>query len=139
MSRESSKQNHSARLLIVDDKEQMRDVLQKFLAAEGYEIETAANGKETLEKIGGQNFNLILSDIKMLGMDGDELLAEILKRDAANYRQQRRRQATAADYRAFRAARRHGFDNGRNRHGQRTRRPRLHEASPRQNKSFRRW
>jgi len=82
MSSESSKQNHSARLLIVDDKEQMRDVLQKFLTAEGYRIETAANGKEALEKIGRQNFNLILSDIKMPGMDGDELLAEILKRDA---------------------------------------------------------
>jgi DNA-binding NtrC family response regulator len=82
MSRESSKQNPSARLLIVDDKEQMRDVLQKFLAAEGYRIETAANGKEALEKITRQNFSLILSDIKMPGMDGDELLAEILKRDS---------------------------------------------------------
>ena len=82
MSRESSKQNFSARLLIVDDKEQMRDVLQKFLAAEGYQIETAANGKEALEKIAKQNFSLILSDIKMPGIDGDELLAEILKRDA---------------------------------------------------------
>jgi DNA-binding NtrC family response regulator len=82
MSRESSKQNFSARLLIVDDKEQMRDVLQKFLAAEGYRIETAASGKEALEKISVENYNLILTDIKMPGMDGNELLAEILKRDA---------------------------------------------------------
>src|SRR5215213_1126664 len=82
MSRESSKQNLSARLLIVDDKEQMRDVLQKFLAAEGYRIETAANGKEALEKISKENYNLILTDIKMPGMDGNELLTEILKRDA---------------------------------------------------------
>ncbi|HEX8736923.1 MAG TPA: sigma-54 dependent transcriptional regulator [Pyrinomonadaceae bacterium] len=82
MSRESSKQNLSPRLLIVDDKEQMRDVLQKFLAAEGYRIETAASGKEALEKISGENYNLILTDIKMPGMDGNELLAEILKRDS---------------------------------------------------------
>src|SRR5215213_1410003 len=82
MSRESSKQNLSARLLIVDDKEQMRDVLQKFLAAEGYRIETAASGKEALEKISKENYNLILTDIKMPGMDGNELLTEILKRDA---------------------------------------------------------
>jgi DNA-binding NtrC family response regulator len=82
MSSESSKQNPSARLLIVDDKEQMRDVLQKFLTAEGYKTETAANGKEALEKIGRRNYNLILTDIRMPGMDGDELLAEILKRDA---------------------------------------------------------
>ena len=68
-----------ARILIVDDKEPMSEVLRKFLAAEGYAVETAAEGTEALRKFAVEPFDLVLSDIKMPTMDGAELLAEILK------------------------------------------------------------
>ena len=74
-----SEQNLRARILIVEDKEQMRDVLRKFLAAENYSVETAADGRDALRKFTADSFDLVLSDIKMPAMDGTELLAEILK------------------------------------------------------------
>lgn len=43
MSKQISKQNKPAKILVVDDKEQMREVLRKFLAAEKYVVETAEN------------------------------------------------------------------------------------------------
>lgn len=73
------KQNLSAKILVVDDKEAMRDVLRKFLAAEGYAVETAADGKQALAKFIAEKFELVLTDIKMPALDGTELLAEILK------------------------------------------------------------
>jgi two-component system, NtrC family, response regulator PilR len=74
----------SARLLIVDDKAQMREVLQKFLVAEGYAVETAESAEEALDKFTKGSFDLVLSDIRMPLMDGNELLEAILKikRDA---------------------------------------------------------
>jgi len=79
MPTQTTRQNSRAKILIVDDKEQMRDVLRKFLAAEGYAVETAADGKDALRKFAESPFELVLSDIKMPAMDGAELLAEILK------------------------------------------------------------
>ncbi len=79
MPMQTAKQNSRVKILIVDDKEQMRDVLRKFLAAEGYAVETAADGKDALRKFAANSFELVLSDIKMPAMDGAELLAEILK------------------------------------------------------------
>jgi len=75
----NAKKNSRGKILVVDDKEQMRDVLRKFLAAEGYSVETAADGKEALKKFTENQFELILSDIKMPAMDGTELLEEIIK------------------------------------------------------------
>ncbi len=79
MSKPIAKKKQSAKILVVDDKEQMRDVLRKFLAAEGYAVETAADGADALSKFAENSFELVLSDIKMPAMDGAELLAEILK------------------------------------------------------------
>ena len=82
MSKQISKQNKPAKILVVDDKEQMREVLRKFLAAEKYVVETAENAVETLKKFDETRFDVVLSDTKMPGMDGTELLDEILKKDA---------------------------------------------------------
>lgn len=71
-----------ASILVVDDKDQMREVLQKFLTAEGYRVGTAANAAEALGRIEAKNYDLILSDIKMPGMDGNELLDRVRARDA---------------------------------------------------------
>lgn len=79
MKSDSANQTLSAKLLIVDDKEQMREVLRKFLTAENYSVEMAADGKDALEKFKREDFDLVLSDIKMPVMEGTELLDEILK------------------------------------------------------------
>lgn len=69
----------AAKILVVDDKEAMRDVLRKFLAAEGYAVAVAADGREALAKYNCEKFALVLTDIKMPALDGTELLAEILQ------------------------------------------------------------
>lgn len=74
-----AKHNLGAKILVVDDKTAMRDVLRKFLAAENYAVETAADGREALAKFAAEKFELVLTDIKMPALDGVELLAEILK------------------------------------------------------------
>lgn len=68
-------------ILVVDDKEQMREVLRKFLAAEGYKVQTAASATEALTHIESTRFDLILSDIRMPGIDGVELLKRVRARD----------------------------------------------------------
>ena len=79
MPTQNAKNSSRAKILIVDDKEQMRGVLRKFLAAEDYAVETAADGRDALRKFAADSFDLVLSDIKMPALDGSELLAEILK------------------------------------------------------------
>lgn len=60
-------------LLIVDDEESVRDSLYNWFIEDGYKVDCAANAKEALTKIEEQNFDIILADIKMPGMDGLEM------------------------------------------------------------------
>ncbi|MBR2165314.1 MAG: sigma-54-dependent Fis family transcriptional regulator [Paludibacteraceae bacterium] len=63
-----------ARLLIIDDERGIRNTLKEILADEGYEVETAENGKQGLEMAQAKAYDLIFSDIKMPEMDGLEML-----------------------------------------------------------------
>ena len=67
------------RILVVDDEEQMIFVLKKTLAKlkGNYEIATARNGEEALEKIRETPFDLVITDIMMPGMDGIQLTEAI--------------------------------------------------------------
>jgi two-component system NtrC family response regulator len=69
-----------ASVLIVDDKPQMREVLQKILVAEGYAVETAAGADDALERIDHSAFDIVLTDLRMPGRDGFELLDHIRER-----------------------------------------------------------
>ena len=62
------------RILVVDDELIVRDSLKEWLDDEGFFVETAESGPQALEKLGQEPFNLMLTDIKMPGMDGVELL-----------------------------------------------------------------
>lgn len=68
----------SFQILVVDDEEIARNNLEYILKKEGYQVDTAANGLEALEKTKGQQYDLVLTDLKMEKMDGLQLL-EALK------------------------------------------------------------
>ncbi len=61
-----------ARLLVVDDNENNRDIVSRLLEREGYEVSTAENGAEALEQTRTQPPDLILLDVMMPVMDGIE-------------------------------------------------------------------
>jgi two-component system response regulator AtoC len=58
------------RLLIIDDEESMRHMLQVMLQKAGYAVQTAADGLEGLEQIAKQDFDFVLCDLRMPNMDG---------------------------------------------------------------------
>lgn len=59
-----------ARILVVDDEERSREVLQDILFSQGYEVSQAADGMEALKKLKGEGFDVIFLDIRMPRMDG---------------------------------------------------------------------
>jgi ATP-dependent Lon protease len=64
-------------ILVVDDEEIARTNMEYILSREGYQVKTAANGLEALEKAKKQAFDLILTDLKMDKMDGLQLLESV--------------------------------------------------------------
>ena len=68
-----------ARILLAEDDEIMRITLFDRLSGEGWDVEQAADGKEAFVKIKAQNFHLVISDIRMPGLDGISLLKQIKK------------------------------------------------------------
>ena len=64
-------------ILVVDDELSMREFLKILLEKEGYEISTASEASSAIELIKGQNFDLVISDIKMPGMGGLSQLKKI--------------------------------------------------------------
>ena len=67
----------SKRILIIDDEENMLHMLKTILSKEGYEIITAGNGIEGLEKIETNLFDTILCDLRMPEMDGLSFLKTV--------------------------------------------------------------
>lgn len=68
-------------LLIVDDELHVRESLGRWFIEDGYEVATAASGKEALAILGRQRFDVVITDIKMPGMDGIELQRRIHETD----------------------------------------------------------
>jgi two-component system response regulator HydG len=62
------------KILVVDDEIGIRQSLKKILEKEGFEVLTASNGEEAFKIIRGSDIDLLISDIRMAGMDGLELL-----------------------------------------------------------------
>ena len=65
------------KLLIIDDEEPVRKVVGLYLRSKGYEVITAADGKRGMELFQQERPPIVLTDIKMPGMDGIEVLKEI--------------------------------------------------------------
>lgn len=67
----------SARILVVDDEERIRRLLRMYLEKENYEIDEAENGEDALQKALETDYDLILLDIMLPGMDGTEVCAKL--------------------------------------------------------------
>ena len=65
------------RILIVDDELSMRDFLKILFENEGYEVSVAANAATALDVAVKDPFDVVITDIRMPGMNGLELLAEL--------------------------------------------------------------
>ncbi len=65
------------KILVVDDQESMRVLLQDMLEAIGYEVTLAEGGEQALGILRESNFDLVLSDLNMPGMDGTALLRSV--------------------------------------------------------------
>ena len=66
-------------ILVVDDEDALRTVLNTELVSAGYDVATASDGDEAIIAIQGKRFDLVLLDIKMPGTDGFEVLKFIKK------------------------------------------------------------
>jgi len=64
-------------ILIVDDEESVRDSLHSWFIEDGFRVECAENAKKALMMLESDDFDIILADIKMPGMDGLEMLRRI--------------------------------------------------------------
>lgn len=72
--------NQKFHLLVVDDNEMNRDLISLQLRKQGYQISVAASGYEALELLEQRQFDLILLDIMMPGMNGLDMLLEVRKK-----------------------------------------------------------
>lgn len=66
-----------ARILVVDDEQETRDFITKFLQLKGYQVLTAADGLEAITTVKSERPHIVLLDIKMPGLDGIEVLKRI--------------------------------------------------------------
>jgi two-component system, OmpR family, response regulator ResD len=69
-------------ILIVDDEERIRRLLRMYLEREGYRIDEAKNGEQALEKAFACNYDLLLLDLMLPGMDGLAVCSELRKKKA---------------------------------------------------------
>lgn len=69
--------SQSAHILVVDDDRRIRELLEKFLAVNGYRVTTAANAREARERLRGMVFDLLVLDVMMPGEMGTSLAASL--------------------------------------------------------------
>jgi len=66
-----------SKILVVDDEQSMRDFLAIMLKKDGHEVVTAENGSDALKAVQAEIFDLVITDVKMPGIDGIEVLKTI--------------------------------------------------------------
>jgi len=64
------------RVLVVDDEASIRDLLEKTLTMSDYQVDTAPDGRSALERMRMYSYDLLISDLKMPGMDGLAVIRE---------------------------------------------------------------
>ncbi len=74
---------HTNSILIVDDDQEMRDLLKDILEDHGYPVAVVREGREALDHLERDEYLVVLTDLRMKGMDGTELLHELVQRHPA--------------------------------------------------------
>jgi DNA-binding NtrC family response regulator len=64
-------------ILVVDDEKNQREILEEILSGEGYDVTTASSGEAAMKFVADRHFDLVLTDLKMTGMSGLELLKSL--------------------------------------------------------------
>ncbi len=64
-------------ILVVDDEKSQREILEMILSGEGYDVTTASSGEAAMKFVADRHFDLVLSDLKMTGMSGLDLLKQL--------------------------------------------------------------
>jgi DNA-binding response OmpR family regulator len=67
------------KILVADDEKVVRDVITRFLELKGYDVCTAEDGQETINKVIADNFDLLIMDLRMPGLNAQEMLAQLGK------------------------------------------------------------
>ena len=67
----------ATKILIADDEEDIKEIMQMFLESQGYEVETAFDGLSALDQVKSWNPDVILLDIMMPVMDGIQVCEKI--------------------------------------------------------------
>ena len=70
---------YKEKILLVDDEAAFTTSMAKLLRAKGYQVATAGSGKQAIRLLEAENFDVIVLDLKMPGMDGIATLNEIKK------------------------------------------------------------
>jgi DNA-binding NtrC family response regulator len=70
-------------ILVVDDEKSQREILEMILSGEGYDVTTASSGEAALKFVADRHFDLVLTDLKMTGMSGLDLLKELSAQDSS--------------------------------------------------------
>jgi CheY-like chemotaxis protein len=65
------------RILVVEDEIDTRELLAVTLGLDGHHVETAKDGREALELLAGRSYDVILSNLRMPGMTGDDLYRRV--------------------------------------------------------------
>lgn len=77
MDHNGSMPNFGPRILIVDDELSLRELLKEVLSDDGYQVSTASSAEEALSTFKADPFPLVITDIRMAGMNGIELLKHV--------------------------------------------------------------
>lgn len=64
-------------VLVIDDEPKIRDLLRRYLVADGFEVAEAASGEEGLERVRTLHPEVVVLDVRLPGQDGFEVLAEL--------------------------------------------------------------
>ena len=64
-------------ILVVDDEKNQREILEEILSGEGYDVTTASSGEAAMKFVADRHFDLVLTDLKMTGMSGLDLLKSL--------------------------------------------------------------
>lgn len=65
------------KILVADDEAMMRNLILKILETQGYQVTVVSSGDEALEKLKTENYDLLMTDVKMPGMTGFDLLKQV--------------------------------------------------------------